>query len=163
MADEPTAAGGWLPPAAPGGRPAPQFEPAPPEPEPEPEPPSDVAAAWGTPAHRAVFTPARSTPSPPNGLATTSLVLGIVGLLLVIFAPLSLPVSIAAWITGAQSRKRIAAGLTDQGEGSARGGVILGIVGVVLGMLVVTAWIVLVALGVDLEELRRDLERRSSS
>jgi hypothetical protein len=161
VADEPIA-GGWLPPAAPGGRPAPQFEPAPPEPEPAPEPPKDVAAAWSTPADRPQFRPAR-TASPPNGLATTSLVLGIVGLLLVIFAPLSLPVSIAAWITGAQSRKRIAAGITDQGEGSARGGVILGIIGVVLGLLVVTAWIVLVALGVDLEELRRDLERRSSS
>ncbi len=161
MADEPIA-GGWLPPAAPGGRPAPQFEPAPPEAEPEPEPPSDVVAAWGTPADRAVFAPARS-PSQPNGLATTSLVLGIVGLLLVIFAPLSLPVSIAAWVTGVQSRKRVAAGLTDQGEGSARGGVILGIIGVVLGLLVVVAWIVLVIVGVDLEELRRDLERRSSS
>ena len=161
MADEPIA-GGWLPPAAPGGRPAPQFEPAPPEPEPAPEPPKDVAAAWSTPADRPRFTPAKPT-SPPNGLATTSLVLGIVGLLLVIVAPLSLPVSIAAWITGAQSRKRIAAGLTDQGEGSARGGVILGIIGVVIGLLVVTAWIVLVALGVDLEELRRDLERQSSS
>jgi hypothetical protein len=161
MADEPIA-GGWLPPAAPGGRPAPQFEPAPPEPEPPAELPKDVAAAWSTPADRPQFTAAKPA-SPPNGLATTSLVLGIVGLLLVIFAPLSLPVSIAAWITGAQSRKRIAAGLTDQGEGSARGGVILGIIGVVLGLLVVTAWIVLVALGVDLEELRRDLERRSSS
>ena len=161
MADEPTA-GGWLPPAAPGGRPAPQFEPAPPEPEPAPEPPADMVAAWGTPSDRAVFAPARPA-SQPNGLATTSLVLGIVGLLLVIFAPLSLPVSIAAWVTGAQSRKRIAAGLTDQGEGSARGGVILGIIGVVLGLIVVIAWIVLVAVGVDLEELRRDLERRSSS
>jgi hypothetical protein len=162
MADEPIA-GGWLPPAAPGGRPAPQFEPAPPEPEPEPEPPRDVAAAWGTPGDRPQFRPAAKPASPPNGLATTSLVLGIVGLLLVVFAPLSLPVSIAAWITGAQSRKRIAAGLTDQGEGSARGGVILGIIGVILGLLVFAAWIVLVALGVDLEELRRDLERRSSS
>jgi hypothetical protein len=161
MADEPIA-GGWLPPAAPGGRPAPQFEPAPPEPEPAPEPPADVVAAWGTPSDRAVFAPARPA-SQPNGLATTSLVLGIVGLLLVIFAPLSLPVSIAAWVTGAQSRKRIAAGLTDQGEGSARGGVILGIIGVVLGLIVVIAWIVLVAVGVDLEELRRDLENRSSS
>jgi hypothetical protein len=162
MADEPIA-GGWLPPSAPGGRPAPQFEPAPPDPEPAPEPPQDVSAAWATPADRPRFTPAPRSTSPPNGLATTSLVLGIVGVLLVIFAPLSLPVSIAAWITGAQSRKRIAAGITDQGEGSARGGVILGIVGVVLGLLVVTAWIVLVALGVDLEELRRDLERQSSS
>jgi hypothetical protein len=159
MADEPTA-GGWLPPSAPGARPAPQFEPAPPEPEPERQP--DAVAAWGTPADRPVFKPAARS-SQPNGLATTSLVLGIVGILLVIFAPLSIPVSIAAWITGAQSRKRVAAGITDQGEGSARGGVILGIIGVVLGLLVVTAWIVLVALGVDLEELRRDLERRSSS
>jgi hypothetical protein len=161
MADE-QSAGGWLPPAAPGGRPAPQFEPAPPDPEPAPEPQEDVVAAWGVPSDRPVFAPSRA-PSRPNGLATTSLVLGIVGLLLVIFAPLSLPVSIAAWVTGAQSRKRVAAGITDQGEGSARGGVILGIIGVVLGLLVVAAWIVLVALGIDLEEVRRDLERRSSS
>jgi hypothetical protein len=162
MADE-QIAGGWLPPAAPGGRPAPQFEPAPPEPEPAPEPQTDVVAAWGTPSDRPAFKPAAKPASAPNGLATTSLVLGIVGLLLVIFAPLSLPVSIAAWVTGVQSRKRVAAGLTDQGEGSARGGVILGIIGVALGLLVVAAWIVLVALGVDLEEVRRDLERRSSS
>ncbi|HEX2409536.1 MAG TPA: hypothetical protein VHJ39_00090 [Solirubrobacteraceae bacterium] len=163
MADEPTA-GGWLPPSAPGSRPAPQFEPAPPdpEPEPEPEPEREAVAAWGTPRDRPVFQPAARS-SQPNGLATTSLVLGIVGILLVIFAPLSIPVSVAAWITGAQSRKRVAAGITDQGEGSARGGVILGITGVVLGLLVVATWIVLVALGVDLEELRRDLERRSSS
>ena len=160
MAEEPIA-GGWLPPAAPGGRPAPQYEPAPPEPEPDP-PRDEAAAAWSTPADRPTFALAKSAPSVPNGLATTSLVLGIVGLLLVVFAPLSLPVSIAAWVTGAQSRKRVAAGLTDQGEGAARGGVILGIIGVVLGLLVFAAWIVLVALGVDLEELRRDLERRSS-
>jgi hypothetical protein len=161
MADEPTA-GSWLPPSAPGSRPAPQFEPAPPEPEPEPEPQRDMVATRDAPRERPVFRPAAKS-SQPNGLATTSLVLGIVGILLVIFAPLSIPVSIAAWITGAQSRKRVAAGITDQGEGSARGGVILGIIGVVLGLLVVAAWIVLVALGVDLEELRRDLERRSSS
>ncbi len=161
MADEPIA-GGWLPPAAPGGRPAPQFEPAPPDPEPVPQSTDeDVAAAWGT-HDRPFFTPAKPA-SQPNGLATTSLVLGIVGLLLMIFPPLSLPVSIAAWVTGVQSRKRIAAGLTDQGEGSARGGVILGIIGVVLGLILVIAWIVLVAVGVDLEELRRDLENRSSS
>jgi hypothetical protein len=157
MAEKPTTSG-WLPPAAPGGRPPPLFEPAPPEPEPEREPaePDSVKAAWGTPAGRPAFQPSSS---PPNTLATTSLVLGVAGLLLVIFAPLSLPFSAAAWITGAQARKRVKAGITDRGDPAARWAVALGIIGVVLGVLIVVAWIALVVSGVDLEELRRDLER----
>ena len=158
MADEPTTSG-WLPPAAPGGRPAPLFEPAPPDPEPEPAEPAAVQAAWGTPAGRPPFA---ASPE-PNTLATTSLVLGVVGLLLVIFAPLSLPFSAAAWITGAQARKRVSAGITERGGSAARWAVALGIIGVVLGVLIVVAWIVLMLSGVDLEELRRDLERARDS
>ena len=158
MGDEPTVSG-WLPPRAPGGRPPPRFEPAPPDPEPGPEDPSDVKAAWSTPAGRPPF--AAST-APPNTLATTSLVLAVTGLLLVIFAPLSLPLSAAGWITGAQARKRVRIGLTDRGEGVARWAVVLGIIGVVVGVIVVVAWIVLALSGVDLEELRRDLERQAN-
>ena len=108
------------------------------------------------------------TPSQPgNGAATTSLVLGILGVLLVIFTAgagflFSLPVSIAAWITGSQGRKAVAAGKTKAGEGLAHAGLILGIVGVVLGVIGMVVWVALVLSGFDLEELRRDLERRSN-
>src|SRR5688500_7770033 len=106
MADEPTSSG-WLPPAAPGGRPAPRFEPAPPEDEPAPEAPPAASAAWATPEDRPVFVPSR--PRQPNGLATASVVLGILGLLMVIFTLgagflFSLPFSIGAWLTGARGR-----------------------------------------------------------
>jgi hypothetical protein len=163
MADEPRTSG-WLPPRAPGSQPAPRFEPAPPEPEPESEPapaPSDPRAAWGPPAGQPPFTDRR--PDRPNGLATTSLVLGILGLLIVIPTLgagflFSLPCSIAAWIIGAQGRNRVAAGLTSSGDGTAHAGVILGIVGVIIGVIGAVVWIVLISSGLDLEELRRDLQ-----
>jgi hypothetical protein len=162
MADEPTASG-WLPPRAPGAEPAPRYEPAeipsrgrtaPPEPEREREPEREVPPA---------FVPARAQDT--NGLATTSLVLGLVGLLLLLPSGglLSLPCSFYAWRTGVQARRRVAEGVTTAGEGTAQAGRILGIVGVVAGLVVLTTLIVLIAAGVDLEELRRDLEERSNS
>ena len=45
----------------------------------------------------------------------------------------------------------------------AHAGVILGIVGVVLGIVGMVVWVVLIASGLDLEELRRDLEESSRS
>jgi hypothetical protein len=107
------------------------------------------------------------TPSQPgNGAATTALVLGIIGVLLVVFTAgagflFSIPVSIAAWIAGVQGSKRVRTGQTRTGDGLAHAGVILGIVGVVLGIVGMVVWIALIASGVDLEELRRDLERQS--
>jgi hypothetical protein len=107
------------------------------------------------------------TPSQPgNGAATTALVLGILGMLLVVFTAgagfvFSIPASIGAWIAGVQGRKRVASGQTQTGDGLAHAGVILGIVGVVLGVIGAIVWVALVASGVDLEELRRDLEQRS--
>ena len=102
-----------------------------------------------------------------NGAAVTSLILGIVGVVLIVFTAgagflFSLPASIAAWIVGAQGRKRVAKGLTKEGDGLAHAGVILGIVGVVLGVIGMAVWIALVASGLDLEELRQDLEQRSN-
>jgi hypothetical protein len=41
--------------------------------------------------------------------------------------------------------------------------VVLGIVGVVLGIVGMVVWVALIASGLDLEELRRDLEQRSNS
>jgi hypothetical protein len=105
---------------------------------------------------------------PGNGAATTALVLGILGLVLVVFTAgagfaFSLPASIAAWIAGVQGRKRVASGQTTTGDGLAHAGVILGIAGVVLGVIGMIVWVALIASGLDLEELRRDLEQRSES
>ncbi len=102
-----------------------------------------------------------------NGAALTSLILGIIGVVLVIFTAgagflFSLPASIAAWIVGAQGRKRVAKGQTKDGDGLAHAGVILGVVGVVLGIVGMVVWIALIVSGLDLEELRRDLEQRSN-
>ena len=104
---------------------------------------------------------------PSNGAATTSLVLGILGVVVLLFTAglafvFSLPMSIAAWIMGAQARRNVAGGKTTQGDGLAHAGVILGIVGVVLGIVGMVVWVVLIASGLDLEELRRDLERQSN-
>ena len=126
---------------------------------PEPEPP----APFG---ERPIVFQAPAKQS--NGAATTSLVLGILGVTVVLLTAglaffFSLPMSIAAWIMGAQGRKAVASGKTTYGDGLAHAGVILGIVGVVLGVVGMVVWIVLIASGLDLEELRRDLEESSRS
>jgi hypothetical protein len=135
------------------------FEPAPPDPEPEPA--ADVTP-WSASAERPPFP--RAAPEPGNALATTSLVLGMIGLL-IIFPTLgllfvfSLPFSIGAWVTGQLGRKQVAQGMTKAGDGIAHAGIILGIVGIVVAVVGAVVWVVLIASGVDLEELRRELER----
>jgi hypothetical protein len=74
----------------------------------------------------------------------------------------SLPISIAAWIAGVQGRKRVKSGQTATGDGLAHAGQILGIVGVVLGVVGMIVWVALIASGLDLDDLRRDLEQRSN-
>jgi hypothetical protein len=156
---------GWLPPHAPGGEPPPQFEAAPPEPEPQPQlQPQAELAAWGATAERPPY--ARPAPEPRNGLATTSLVLSVLALLVLLpsfglLLPLSLPLSIAGWVTGTFGRRQVAEGYTKTGDGIAHAGVVLGIVGVVLGVVAAIVWGILFGSGLDLEEFRRNLEERS--
>jgi hypothetical protein len=123
-----------------------------------------AAAAPAAAAERPLFLDAHSKPG--NGAATVSLILGIFGLVLLLlslgFGVLSLPLSVAAWITGHRGRRRVARGETAEGDGIAHAGVILGIVGVVLALIGIVVWVVLIAAGLDLEELQRDLERRSN-
>jgi hypothetical protein len=135
------------------------FEPAPPDPAPDPAP---EVAPWSASAERPPFP--RAAPEPGNGLATTSLVLGMLGLL-IIFPTLglgfvvSLPFSIGAWVTGQLGRTQVTKGLTKVGDGIAHAGIILGIVGVIVAVAGAVVWVALIASGVDLEELRRELER----
>jgi hypothetical protein len=135
------------------------FEPAPPEPEPEP---AAELAAWSAGAERPPFP--RAAPEPGNALATTSLVLGMIGLLIVfpslgLLFIFSLPFSIGAWVTGSLGRKQVSDGLTKAGDGIAHAGIILGIVGIVVAVLGAVVWVVLLASGFDLDEFRRELER----
>ena len=138
---------GWLPPRAPGAHPPPRFDTPAQEPPPAPEP--------------------RFVPAPPgerNRAAVWALTLGITGLvgLLISFGALflfTLPCSIAAWILGARARRLIAGGVTTQGEGQATAALWLGRIGVIVGVAAMVAFIVLIASGVDLEQLRDDLQR----
>jgi hypothetical protein len=133
------------------------FEPAPPEPELDPV--TDIAP-WR--AEHAPFP--RGAPEPGNGLATTSLVLGMLGLLIVfpslgLLFVFSLPCSIGAWVTGSMGRKQVSDGLTKAGDGIAHAGIVLGVVGVVVAVVAAVVWIILVASGVDLQEFRDQLDR----
>jgi hypothetical protein len=135
------------------------FEPAPPEPEPDP---AAQLSPWSASAERPPF--ARPAPEPGNGLATTSLVLGMLGLLIIfpslgLLFVLSLPFSIGAWVTGTLGRRQVAQGVTKAGDGIAHAGIILGVVGVVLAVIGAVVWIILLAAGFDLDEFRRELER----
>jgi hypothetical protein len=155
MADEPQISG-WLPPRAPGADPPPRYESAPPEAAPVAEPTTDRQPAFVKPGA-----------SESNGLALTALILGIVGVTLLLVSlglafVFTLPCSIAAWICAAQARARIAVGETSAGRGQAQAGYILGVLGVVLGVMAMIGWIAAIASGLDLEELRRDIERQSN-
>ena len=143
----------WLPPEAPGGAPPPHWRApeddtavfdhprfAPPTPQPQPVPAAQPSADGYTAAREA------------NGAATASLVLGICGLVLflldgfgLIFV-LNLPCSIAAWVLGRRALARIARGETPTQKGTARAGLVLGIVGTIVGGAAIAAWGVVYAL-----------------
>jgi uncharacterized membrane protein YccC len=127
------------------------FTTAPPDTEAaRPTPATPETAPWSASAERPAFL--RPTPEPRNNAATTSLVCGVIGLLVVLFTLgggfwLSLPFSIVAWLKGAS------------GEGTAHAGRVLGIVGVILAVIGAVVWLLILAsVDFDIDELRRQLE-----
>jgi ABC-type transport system involved in cytochrome c biogenesis permease subunit len=137
------------------------FEAAPSEPV-VPEAPVPELAPWSASAERPAY--ARPTPEPGNSLAIMSLVLALIGLVIVFLslgfaALLSLPCSIAAWVTGSLGRRQVAKGITKTGDGIAHAGLVLGIVGVVLGVIGAVVWSLLLASGFDPEEFLREIEQ----
>jgi hypothetical protein len=150
-------ADGWLPPQAPGGRPPPRFDMVAPE-QVEPARTSEQPVPER-------FAPRK--PPPPaqtNGLALTSLILGVLGVALTVVTLglgfiLALPCSIAACMCGAQARNRINLGETATGRGQANAGYLLGVAGVVIGVAAAIGWIVWIANGGDFDQLQHDLER----
>jgi hypothetical protein len=85
---------------------------------------------------------------PGNGKATASLVLGIVGLTFLFFGAglffcwISLPCSILAWIFGPLGKRDVDEGKTTRGDGAAKAGFWMGLVGTIVGVLALAAWIV---------------------
>jgi hypothetical protein len=117
-----------------------------------PAPPAPPATYLGAP-------PPQAWPAYPpvgverdNGKATAALVLGIAGLVLwltlgfgVLFF-VNLPLSILAWVFGVQAGRSVQRGETSRGAGSARAGMIMGIVGVAIGALSLVGWALLIVL-----------------
>jgi hypothetical protein len=192
MADDEPLSSGWLPPRAPGSNPPPQFRRPRPEVEqpdrpdvaglpPHEGPPSGLPGAeepvrgWAPPAppddrptQATVVQPAQpaliQAPGAANGLATASLVLGIMGLAVLVITLglgtlISLPLSIAAWICAHRARGRIKRGETGTGVGSARAGRILAVIGVALGVAALIVWSALEAAGYTIDDLRESIER----
>ena len=87
-------------------------------------------------------------PAPTHGQATTSMVLGIVGLGSIVLAcGIGLVVSPVAWVLGSRSLKAIrASGGRLGGEGQAKAGKIMGIIGTVLLVLAIVGLIAFIAL-----------------
>jgi hypothetical protein len=122
------------------------------------QPPSDQPSGWQPPAQPPQSPPPQSGPPgswppqqqapwgpapPTNGKATTSLVLGICGVLL---CPLIL--SIPALVLGYQARREIDASQgASGGRGQAVAGIVLGWIGLVFGLLLLAFFIF--ALAVD--------------
>jgi hypothetical protein len=147
---------GWLPPTAPGARPAPRFDAAPEHvPPPRPEPPPTTGPTF---VRRGADGPVQR-----NAAAVWALALGITGLALLVLSLgslfiLTLPCSIAAWVLAVRARGQIESGATKQGEGQALAALWLGRIGVIAGVAVLVVFIVLLASGFDFEQFRDDLE-----
>ena len=164
MPDEAPRPGGWLPPAAPGGKPPPRFDAGawspPRSPAPQPAPASEHATGTEHPP-----APRFDAPAPMgNATAVWALVLGIAGLtlLLVSFGTLfliTLPLSASAWFMAMRARAAIAEGRATTGDSQATAALWLGRAGVIAGVAAAGVLIALIASGFDFEELRRDLER----
>jgi Domain of unknown function (DUF4190) len=105
------------------------------------QPPSDQPSGWQPPG---TWPPPQAPwgPAPPtNGKATTSLVLGICGIVLCPFV-----LSIPALVLGYQARREIdrSHGATG-GRGLAVAGIVLGWIGLVFGLLIIAFFVFAIA------------------
>ena len=129
--------GGWLPPQAPGGAPAP----APSQP-PDPQ--------------RPVFVQPRGEPQGSNTLAVAALVCAISSLGLLLFSLglsflFSLPLGLTGWVCAARAPQ-------DVRPGQRKAAKVLAIVAVALSVAAAIAWLALMAAGYSPEDLQRSLE-----
>jgi hypothetical protein len=170
---------GFLPPHAPGASAPRRWDVEDPEaaagPPPAPiaavpvQPPQPsqppAAAGWAPPTAAPRYAPASGAPRNPGAVA--SLVLGIVSvgavvLTVGVFAVLTLPTAIAAWVMGRRAvRAADREGLGQRSQ--AQAGFVLGIVGVVLSVLAIVVWIALLSDDAFVRELERELDRQRGS
>jgi hypothetical protein len=150
---------GWLPPTAPGAKPPPRFD-APQEQDAPPEPaqPQQGGPTFVRPGQGG------AAAGKGNRAALWGIWLGITGVALLLLSlgtlfPVTLPLSAAAWVLARRAHAQIERGATTQGEGQATAALWLGRIGVIAGVAALVVFIVLIASGVDLEQLRDDLER----
>ena len=156
---------GWLPPTAPGAKPPPRFD-APAE-QPEPvqyHPPQPAYPPQPPPGGPTFVKPNAAAAGQGNRTAGWAMALGITGLALLVLSLgslflLTLPLSVASWLLAGRARAQIQSGATAQGEGQATAALWLGRIGVIAGVAALVVFIALIASGVDLEQLRDDLER----
>jgi hypothetical protein len=151
---------GWLPPTAPGAKPPPRFE-APQEEYAPPQPAQQPQQTGPT-----FVRPGQAGPPTTKGnrAALWGIWLGITGVTLLLLSlgtlfPVTLPLSAAAWVLARRAHAQIESGATTQGEGQATAALWLGRIGVIAGVAAFVVFIVLIASGIDLEQLRDDLER----
>jgi hypothetical protein len=157
---------GWLPPTAPGAKPPPRFD-APPERYAPPEPPPQQQPPPPQQARPTFVRPGQSGPAVAgqgNRAALWAIWLGITGMALLVLSlgslfPVTLPLSAAAWVLARKARGQIESGATTQGDGQATAALWLGRIGVIAGVAALVVFVALIASGVDLEQLRDDLER----
>ena len=124
--------GGWLPPQAPGGAPAPPEDP-----------------------QRPVFVPPRGEQG-TNGLAVAALVCAITSIGLLVFSLglsflFSIPLGVTGWVCAARAPQ-------DVRPGQRKAAKVLAIVAVALSVAAAIAWLALMAAGYSPEDLQRSLE-----
>jgi hypothetical protein len=124
--------GGWLPPRAPGGAPAPPEDP-----------------------QRPVFVPPRGEQG-TNGLAVAALVCAITSIGLLVFSLglsflFSIPLGLTGWVCAARAPQ-------DVRPGQRKAAKVLAIVAVALSVAAAIAWLALMAAGYSPEDLQRSLE-----
>jgi hypothetical protein len=146
MADERVTPSGWLPPVAPGARPAPpRFDPPAPPPGPTFAKPAPATGAGNTPAVWALV------------LSITALALLVTSLGTLFI--LTLPCSAAAWVLARRARGRVERGEAGWGESQATAAMWLARIGVIAGVVAAIVLITLIASGFDFEQFRDDLQR----
>src|SRR5687768_4632598 len=104
-----------------------------------------------------------------SGMATASLVLGIISLILCCVPYVSIPAAILAIIFGAIARNRVAAGIAE-GRSMATAGMVCGIIAIVLGVIFVAGCLTmfglagkhLPAIQKELEEMQRQMEQQQT-
>jgi hypothetical protein len=125
--------GGWLPPQAPGGAPAPD----------------------ATEGQRPIFVPPQGQQG-TNGLAVVALVCAISSLGLLVFSLglsflFSIPLGLTGWVCAARAP-------ADIRPGQRKAAKILAIIAVALSVAAAIAWLVLMAAGYSPEDLQRSLQ-----